>query len=552
MTTEERKQVIFAIIGTTILSVLFLLAYRINILNNPIVSAILALSFFSAIAILIISINPDLINPKRKIGRIDDIIVIIGILTYTIIGISLINGYGTDDMEYVVEALKNLLSGINPYTAIYHPYNVGPTYLISGKIASNYIYPPLSFIMYLPAYLILSLFHFPLYYVNIINIIFQDFLSIIIYLNGRSTKDPIATLPIIFGFITAGLLAPSFAGVTSTVWAVFLALCYIYNDKKSGIFLALANSFNQISWLITPFILIYKHKNGNTNFVKILYTYIISLLTINLPFFLWNPTAFINIFTLDSNTIPVAITGFTLFNITTLFSVEPWFFTFTLILTSIILLYIYTRFFDKLKESIWIFPMLILWFEWRTLTSYFLMWPQLAFLSIFKLNSNNNIKVEKIYLKKAIKFELLGVLMLFVVSISAAGVVSHIQYISQDPIEIIKIEIPNNTNNSNISVHINKLLIIVKNTKNETVNVTLVRVSVPNSLNMVWNFSSPPIPPNSTTEIFAYTTNPKLFINASSFTVQVYSNYFITSYKVTLYNETNSTYIKYENTTNIS
>ncbi|ARM74991.1 hypothetical protein [Acidianus manzaensis] len=542
--TEERRQVIYAIISITILSVLFLLAYRINILNNPISAAIIAVGFFSAVAILLISLYPDILNPDRKIGKIDDIIVIIAILTYTIVGISLINGYGTDDMEYIAEAIKNILSGINPYTVIYHPYNVSPTYLISGKIASNYIYPPLSFMIYLPFYTILSIFHLQLYYINIINILFQDILSIIIYSKGKTLKDPIATLPVIFGFITAGILAPSFAGVNSTIWAAFIALSYIYDDKKSGIFLALANSFNQISWIITPFLLIYKRKS---NFLDILYSYIITLSIINLPFLLWNPTAFMNIFTLDSHTIEVAVTGFTIFNMTTLFSVEPWFFTFTLAVTSVVLMYIYIRFFDKLKETLWIYPMLILWFEWRTLTSYFLMWPELAFLSIFNISSNIKMNRREIHFNKSIKIEVLGVLGIFFISISAVGLVSHIQYVSQNPIEVIKIEVPSHITNA--TVHINKLFILVKNTKNETVNVTLVRVSIPNSLNMVWNFSNGTIPPDAVGKICAYTSNPKLYINASSFTVQVYSNYFIASYKVTLYNETNSTYIKYENTT---
>ncbi|MCY0884215.1 MAG: hypothetical protein OWQ50_10830 [Acidianus infernus] len=49
---------------------------------------------------------------------------------------------------------------------------------------------------------------------------------------------------------------------------------------------------------------------------------------------------------------------------------------------------------------------------------------------------------------------------------------------------------------------------------------------------MVWNFTKVEIPPNSTGVIFAYTQNPALYINSTSFTVQVYSNYYISSYKV--------------------
>ncbi|MCY0873849.1 MAG: hypothetical protein OWQ47_02810 [Acidianus infernus] len=520
---DLRRPVTYIIIGSTILSAIFIISFRINILNNPVIAAVLALSFFSAIAIFVIALDPYILNPNRKINMIDDIIVIISILTYTLISVFLINGYGTDDMEYIATAINYLIHGINPYLQSYHPHNVEPTYLLDGNIASSYIYPPLSFLLYTPLYLILDLLKIKLYYINILNIIFEDLLAIIIYLQGRKRKDPIATLPIIFIFITSGLLAPSFAGVNSSVWAVFIALSYVYNGKKSGIFLALADSFNQIPWVITPFLLIYKKKD----LLNVLKGFLTSILLINVPFLIWNPYAFLHIITLDEKTIPVAFTGFTILNFTTLFSVEPWFFTYAMALSGAFLIYIYYRFFDRLKESLWIFPLIIMWFSWRTLTSYFIMWPQLMFLSIFNINSYN-MEIPKIHLSINRK-EILSVLFVLLISLVSAGEFSHIQYVNQDPIQIINVIIPESEHNS---TYINQLYIVVKNIKNETINITLVRVSIPNCLNMVWNFTKVEIPPNSTGVIFAYTQNPALYINSTSFTVQVYSNYYISSYKV--------------------
>lgn len=520
---DLRRLVTYIIIGSTILSAIFIISFRINILNNPVIAAVLALSFFSAIAIFVIALDPYILNPNRKINMIDDIIVIISILTYTLISVFLINGYGTDDMEYIATAINYLIHGINPYLQSYHPHNVEPTYLLNGNIASSYIYPPLSFLLYTPLYLILDLLKIKLYYINILNIIFEDLLAIIIYLQGRKRKDPIATLPIIFIFITSGLLAPSFAGVNSSVWAVFIALSYVYNGKKSGIFLALADSFNQIPWVITPFLLIYKKKD----LLNVLKGFLTSILLINVPFLIWNPYAFLHIITLDEKTIPVAFTGFTILNFTTLFSVEPWFFTYTMALSGAFLIYIYYRFFDRLKESLWIFPLIIMWFSWRTLTSYFIMWPQLMFLSIFNINSYN-MEIPKIHLSINRK-EILSVLFVLLISLVSAGEFSHIQYVDQDPIQIINVIIPESEHNS---TYINQLYIVVKNIKNETINITLVRVSIPNCLNMVWNFTKVEIPPNSTGVIFAYTQNPALYINSTSFTVQVYSNCYISSYKV--------------------
>jgi uncharacterized membrane protein len=520
---DSRRLITYIIIGSTILSAIFIISFRINILNNPITAAVLALSFFSAITIFIITLNPYILNPNRKINRVDDIIMVISILTYTLISFFLINGYGTDDMEYISTAINYLIHGLNPYLQSYYPYNVGPTYLLNGNIASNYIYPPLSFLLYTPLYLILDWLKIKLYYINILNIIFEDLLAIIVYLQGRKREDPIATLPVIFIFITSGLLAPSFAGVNSSIWAVFVALSYVYKGKKSGIFLGLADSFNQIPWLITPFLLIYKKKD----LLQVLKGFLTSILFVNIPFLLWNPYAFLHIITLDEKTIPVAFTGFTIFNFTTLFSVEPWFFTYAMALSGAFLLYIYYRFFDRLKETLWVFPLIIMWFSWRTLTSYFIMWPQLMFLSIFNINQYN-MEIPKINLSISRK-EILSVLFVLLISLVSAGEFSHIQYVDQDPIQIINVIIPESEHNS---TYINQIYIVVKNIKNETVNITLVRVSIPNCINMVWNFTKVEIPPNSTGIVFAYTQNPALYINSTSFTVQVYSNCYISSYKV--------------------
>ncbi|AWR93485.1 hypothetical protein [Acidianus brierleyi] len=533
---EVRRYVVYAIIGAVILSTLFLIAYRDNILNNPVQASILAIAFFSAIAILIISLNPQLINPNRNISKIDDLIFTISILTYSIVAIALINGFGTDDMEYITQAITNLLNGKDPYTQFYHPVNVQPTYLISGKISSNFIYPPLSFLLYIPFYLFLKIANLNLYYINIVNIIFQDILIFLIYNEGKKRGDPIATLPVIFLFVTAGILAPSFAGVNGAIWATFIALSYIYDGKKSGIFLAMAVSFSQLAWLITPFLFLYKRQN----LYDILKSFLTSIIIFNLPFFMWNPHAFLDIITLDQGTIPVAVTGFTIFNLTTLLNVEPWFFTLAIAVIGGLSLYIYFRLFPAIKESLWIFPMLILWFSWRTLTEYFLFWPELMFISIFRLDYTNKINIDITKIKR----ELVGVLVSVLFLLAAVGGYSHAEYIAQNPIKISEVIVPQG------KTPINQVYIVVKNNANYSVNITLVRVSVPNSLNMVWNFTQEKIPPNSTKELVAFTNNPKLTINTTEFTVEVYYKYFISSYKVYI-NESNTTLV-YENTTNVN
>lgn len=77
--------------------------------------------------------------------------------------------------------------------------------------------------------------------------------------------------------------------------------------------------------------------------------------------------------------------------------------------------------------------------------------------------------------------------------------------------------------------------ITVENVGDSPVNITLVRVSVPNHLNMVWNYTpSNYIKPGSNATIEAFTDNKSLSVNGSCLTVQVYSSYYIGEYKVNL------------------
>ncbi|EWG07544.1 MAG: hypothetical protein ASUL_03519 [Candidatus Aramenus sulfurataquae] len=521
----QRRSAVYAIVGLTLLASLFIIEFRDNVLNFPIQASVVAVSFFSAVAIFVISLNPRLIDPNRDMEKIDDVVVIISVLTYSVIAISLINGYGTDDMEYISQAVAYFLHMKDPYEQLYHPSGVQPTYLINGAIASNFVYPPLSFLLYIPLYLLLSILHVSSYFINGLNVVFQDILVLVTYWVARKRNNPMATLSVVFALITTGILAPSFYGVNGAVWATFLALSYVSKGKKSGVFLGLASSFSQLAWLVLPFILIYKR----SNIVEILKGFLLTVAVIDLPFLLWNPAKFLDVVTLDQNTIPVGVTGFTIFNFTTLFSVEPWFFTVAMAIAFAFLIYAYYRFFDVLKETLWVFPMIILWFSWRTLTDYFLFWPELMLLSIFSMDYNRKPITVRLNVNRN---ELIAVFLGIVFTLAVAGGYAHAEYVAENPIRISEVIVPTG------SLPISKVYIVINNTANTSVNVTLVRVSIPSNLNMVWNFSPSQVPPHSSTKILAYTNYTTMEINSTSFTVQVYSGYFISSYKVNI-NATN-------------
>lgn len=505
---------------------LYFINYKFSVLSNPVSAAIVSISFFSVISIIIISIYPELLNPNRNLSKVDDYVVFIATSTFLIVSISLITSFGTDDMEYIYQALNYLFSGKDPYTMIYHPVSVSPTYLISGNIATNYIYPPLSFLIYIPFYFLAKLVNAPGYYINVINVIFDVILVIMIYIEGRKKQDPFAVLPVIFLYLLSAVAIPPFYGVNAVIPATFLLIAYLRNDKWGGISLALATSFNQISWLALPFILIYKIKDKISSFNSFILYFIITISILNIPFLLMNFKDFVtNIFTTDINTIPVGDLGLTVINYSGLFQLQPWFFTFSEIAVSLFLIYIYYKFFDIIKNTLWIFPMIISWFLWRTLTEYFFLWIPLLFVVIYKMDY----KLSSIHVN--VRRDIgLPFLMLFVVLFSV-GAYAHESYITSNPIRILNVQPLGKE-------PISSILIEVKNIGNKPLNITLVRVSLPDNLNMIWNFTYAYVPPNSTSVFYAYAPYYNESINSTVFTVEVYSYYYFATYKVNVSNIT--------------
>lgn len=527
MDNELRHKIIYLILASIMLYTLYIINFKNSVLNNPISSAIVSISFFSVITIIILSIYPELLDPNRNLSKIDDYIVFISTSTFLIINISLISSFGTDDMEYIYQALTNLLNLKDPYGLSYYPYLVSPTYLINGKIASSFIYPPFSFLVYLPFYLIIKATSAPGYLINIVNVIFDVILITLIYLEGRKRQDPFAVLPVIFLYILMAVAIPPFYGVNIVIPATFLLLSFLRDDKLGGVSLGLASSFSQLTWLAIPFLLIYKFKNSHNNIRKFLFSFIFTILFINIPFLAWNYKAFIsNVLTTDLNTIPVGEIGLTVINYSGLFQLEPWFFTFSEIIVSIFFIYIYYKFFNVIKLTLWIYPMIISWFLWRTLTEYFFLWIPLIFAMIFRADYRlpNNMKFN---VKKDIGLPF-SILLLVLLSV---GVYAHETYVISNPIKIVNVEPLGKQPFSS-------MLIEVKNSGNKPINITLVRVSLPDNLNMIWNFTYTLIPPNSTSVLFAFAPYYNETINSTIFTIEVYSYYYFTTYKVNISNIT--------------
>lgn len=172
--------------------------------------------------------------------------------------------------------------------------------------------------------------------------------------------------------------------------------------------------------------------------------------------------------------------------------------------------------------------MLVMWFSWRTLTEYFMIWPMLMFLSVFRLYDFSTVQTNfpEIRLPK----KEIGTIFLLLFTVAGSlGVIAHTQYVSQDPLRIVSVSLDSKGS------PIYSLNITVENIGKSSTNITLVRVSVPDHLNMVWNYSpNYPIKPGSNATIKAYTDQHALEINGSCITVQVYSSYYISEYKLNL------------------
>lgn len=220
-------------------------------------------------------------------------------------------GYGTDEAALVQGAATALLHGGNPYTAhlggVLDQFLVPPsswTYTLSGHLVDVLNYPALSFLVYLPV-LALGV------HVQAVILVDLGFYLVALGLAWRllpTRLRPIVPLLGAFNSVTA-MVGTGLIGVVFLPFAI-LALWrwdrYGAADERSParwlgpVALGLAGAVTQNAWFLGPFLLtgvfLEARHRGDTGFrvaLRYLLTAVATFAAVNLPFVVWNPTAWL-------------------------------------------------------------------------------------------------------------------------------------------------------------------------------------------------------------------------------------------------------------------
>ncbi|MGC8506541.1 MAG: glycosyltransferase family 87 protein [Thermoplasmata archaeon] len=296
--------------------------------------------------------------------------------------------YGTDELAADTYAAYLFLHGRNPYVDAnmasvftnlhFPPYMITP--LLKGGAVTYLVYPGLSVLLFLPA----VQFQFRSYII----ILFFDFVSILlIYYYYRKTGFT-SSIPflIIVMIMNMEYLDFSFNGGDDIIWVTFIGLSYVFRKKPwlSGLFFGLSLSYKQIGAIIFPFYLyfIFMENDQRKKDVVVFFLFVlISFFATNIPFILMSPYLwFTHVASIASQPIIGVGLGPSILAFAGYLYIPSIIFGVIMVLFLLAFLFIYIGYYFQLKYSFFAFPMIIFFFDYRSLENYIIYWPYLIFL----------------------------------------------------------------------------------------------------------------------------------------------------------------------------
>lgn len=444
--------------------------------------------------------------------------------------------FPSDESAIDAYAATLFLRGINPYNAasminslsiMHFPYYLG-TPLLTGGYVNAIGYPVLSFIAYLPT-AILSVK--PSFFQESLTVIPILILALEYLEKGRLNLIPSLFLGI---FSSTMMLSEGLNGGNGILWASFVMLSYIFLSKpfKSGILFGIALSIKQIPVFVLPFFLIFILKDhGKKDVGKWFLAVISTFLIINGYFIALNPTFYIKA-VLSPELLPIIGDGFGISQISFLgfLSIPKTVFTVLMISVAIILFSLYYLYFERLMYAIFVFPMIILAFNYRVAIEYFVYWVILCFSTIpFLLESK--VPVSRTYatplkkkgqtvfrsIKKKGRKSVMITLFILLCIVPVSAVLYHDHNSSTITIESsIPYAINNNTSfadSMKITVHFSSV-----SDKPQDIFFRIVEPGpIVNGNGLIWNISgnNSLIKPNSNSTFLLYTDVPSEYLNLS-------------------------------------
>jgi hypothetical protein len=271
--------------------------------------------------------------------------------------------------------------GQNPYSwdygGIYDLYRTSQrngTPLLNAAIVSRYSYPALLFLLVVPFQAI------GLPGVFTLSVLAHIATLILTFMAAPRRWQPVILLPVMAGF---DFVTQTVIGILDIVWILVLVAMVAAWRRPTlrAILYGLAISLKQPPALLAPFLLIrlWKEAEPGRPWDRLRRFILISaaaFLLTNGPFLVWNPVAWFAGYTDPVRNAIVILSYGGLSTLTQggILYLPKLYFLCAALTVFGLLLFIFWRHYDALRDALWIFPGIVLWFSYRTLISYWLFW----------------------------------------------------------------------------------------------------------------------------------------------------------------------------------
>ncbi len=317
------------------------------------------------------------------------------IVVACVVGTKIYNRYGvpyigTDGALFSRYAVDLVLAGKNPYSESMHPafaaYNFDApfsTYRIDGTTVEQVSYPAMSFLTFVPQALLGS----RTVDATSLVILLVTFLWLVAKSDGLLRWAP----PIIL-LAHGDILNFTAGGVFDILWVLPVLVTMQQWAREgelltAGLAYGLACSVKQTPWFIAPFLLtaLVLERKPAKDYGRFIGAAAAIFVVTNLPFMLSAPRQWLaGVMTPVAGGVPLVELGEgpILLNIIGATHEPKAFFTLLMVLAFAVCLWIYAAYYPRTKYLAWVAPMVILWFNYRSLHNYYLFSLPLAHFAV--------------------------------------------------------------------------------------------------------------------------------------------------------------------------
>lgn len=320
------------------------------------------------------------------------VLVVLGLAVFTsLIAAGLFQQFPTDSLLYTAYSADLILQGINPYTATMEgafawggTAHAFATPRIDGTVVTSYSYPVGAALALAPA--VAS----PVPVRGLVVLVAVALGAVIVHASPAklALAAPMALMAGRNMVITAG------GGVWDVLWALpfVLALRWVHHEEhaRGGLALGLACAIKQLPWMAAPFIAVRQWRLGNRRGAVVGTGAAVAVFgLINAPWIVAGPVAWVR-----GVIAPLGVgaplvhqgLGLTLLTFSGLYALPTWWHGLALVVAATVALTVTAAYPERVGYAVWLAPPFLLWFHYRSLVSYFIVFLPVAVLAVLATN----------------------------------------------------------------------------------------------------------------------------------------------------------------------